>query len=114
MGGPVPNYRVYFNRKNEAPQVWSIDEGDQSSEQNVINWKTHRCDSDSHYDPTIPDRDPDHPTAWVEVIHAILRMEHGVAHFFHDPDWRVPPLETPDQREERMERDTARRLNELP
>lgn len=32
-------FRVYFNRKREAPQVWSIDEGDQSTEVNVINFR---------------------------------------------------------------------------
>jgi len=30
-------YRVYFNRKSEFPQVWSIDEGTQESEINVSN-----------------------------------------------------------------------------
>jgi len=104
----MPNWRVYFNRKNEAPQIWSVDEGDQTSEINVKDWKLHRCDADSREDLSVK-VNPDTPTAWVEVIHATRQIIHGVAHFFHDDNWRVPKL-TPAQTEE----ETKRRINELP
>jgi hypothetical protein len=109
----MPNWRVYFNRRNEAPQIWSIDEGDQTSETNVKDWKLHRCDADSHEDLSVKPN-PDTPTAWVEVIHATMQIIHGVAHFFHDENWRVPKLApaklTPAQEEE----ENQRRINELP
>lgn len=113
----MATWRVYFNRRNEAPQVWSVDEGTQATETNVIDWKLHRCNADSHYDPAIKNTDPDHPTAWFTVPHAKLRMEGGVAHFFHDPAWRIPALttqETPEQREDRMEQEVNDRLDKLP
>ncbi|HKS94988.1 MAG TPA: hypothetical protein VJV74_02520 [Terriglobia bacterium] len=32
---PPRRYRVYFNKSKEAPQVWSVDEGDTRTEINV-------------------------------------------------------------------------------
>lgn len=99
----MSDFRIYFNRKNEAPQVWSVDQGDQSSEINVKEWRLHRCNADSHYEASVK-VNPDTPTAWIVVMHAIMRVEHGVAHFFHDPDWRVP----------RISQQIDDRLDELP
>ena len=36
------DYRIYFNRKNEAPQVFSVDCGDQSTEINVSHVQGHK------------------------------------------------------------------------
>jgi hypothetical protein len=102
-------YRIYFNRKNLAPQIWSCDEGDTATEVNVIDFKLHRCDADSHYDPAISDRDPDHPTAWFTVPHAIMLLRHGVAHFFRDPAFQYPSLT-----EREIDQQARTRIDEIP
>ena len=48
----MPTYRVYFNRKAEAPQVWSTDEGSQTTEINVIGYRLYRVNAESKYDPS--------------------------------------------------------------
>jgi hypothetical protein len=58
--------RVYFNRSSEAPYVWSVDEGDISTEKNYISVEmgpnTHVI---TRYDQT---RDNvNDPRAWLEV-----------------------------------------------
>lgn len=74
------NYRYYFNRKNEAPQVWSVDEGTQGSEINVTKIICH-VPSESFFDLSIK-VNRDTPTAWFEVKNAILKVRKGVAHFY--------------------------------
>jgi hypothetical protein len=85
----MPSYRVYFNKASEQP--WSIDEGSQHSEINVKSIRLHHCNADSHWDPSIK-ANPDTPCAWFEIYHAVLQLDDGVAHFFKDPNWRVPPI----------------------
>lgn len=87
----MPSYRVYFNRKAEFPQVWSVDEGAQGSEVNIISYELHRVNAISRYDSsTTPN--PDTPSAWLEINYAVMELKGGVAHFFHDLAWREPPL----------------------
>lgn len=70
-------FRVYFNRLNEAPQVWSVDEGTQASEINVTAVQIVDCYAETKVDldETV---NRDRPKAWLEV-HGHLRMESGVA-----------------------------------
>jgi hypothetical protein len=87
----MPAWRVYFNRSSEQPTVWSIDEGTQATEVNVKAVRLHRCNADTHWDPSIK-VNPDTPCAWLDIYHAIMQLSDGVAHFFPDPDWRVPRI----------------------
>lgn len=111
----MPTYRVYFNRHAEFPTVFSVDEGDQSSEINVARVEGHRVNFEFHYDPNVK-INPDTPSAWMTVHHAVLQVREGTAHLFHDPDWRSPRIqgETPEQREARMERETSQRITGTP
>lgn len=73
----VKRYRVYFNRLNEAPQVWSVDEGTQASEVNVIAVSLVNCAAMTTCDlnETV---NHDRPKAWFEVI-GELHIVDGVA-----------------------------------
>lgn len=80
MSDELPKkYRVYFNRLNEAPQVWSIDEGTQESEVNVIGYEIVDCYTVSRVDleETV---NRDRPKAWLEV-HGHLELQGGRAIF---------------------------------
>lgn len=73
-------WRAYFNRKREAPQVWSIDEGSQDSEINVIAIVSGPgCHTVTRYDGT-PVND-DTPSAWLEISATNLHVEGGLAYF---------------------------------
>lgn len=77
-------YRVYFNRHREAPQVWSIDEGTQESEVNVIDWFTHQgCTTRSRYNGEKPNDSS--PSAWMEVNADNYYIVGGVAYFTRLP-----------------------------
>ncbi len=70
-------YRVYFNRKAEAPQVWSIDEGTQESEVNVQWIKLIDVSAETKYAPT--DKPYDSPAAWFEVRAKYMILTEGGA-----------------------------------
>lgn len=70
-------YRVFFNRLSEAPQVWSVDEGDQSSEINVSAVSLVRCSAETKFNPAETDT-LNKPKAWFEV-RGHLRIVQGVA-----------------------------------
>lgn len=70
-------YRLYFNRLNEAPQVWSIDEGQQTSEINVSSVSLVNCNAITRCDLDETDT-ANKPKAWVEVI-GTLEIVGGVA-----------------------------------
>lgn len=73
-------WRAYFNRHREAPQVWSIDEGSQETEVNVIRFECHQgCELVSHYNAT-PAND-DAPSAWLVITAEEMSVRKGVAHF---------------------------------
>jgi len=68
-------YRFYFNRAEDAPQVWSVDQGTVATEINVLGVRTlltavSRQDLDAQF--------PE-PKAWMEVKDAILLVEDGWA-----------------------------------
>jgi hypothetical protein len=74
-------YRIYFNRKREWPQIWSIDEGDQVSE---INVKAFRilvpCQSASLDASQMTTNDHENrPCAWIECEGVMTVVEDGVA-----------------------------------
>ena len=77
-------YRVYFNRCEDWPQIWSIDEGAGTLETNVCDWRTEGAVTmrggrvlaqDTQIDRTRE------PFAWCEVDAASVRLESGVAVF---------------------------------
>jgi hypothetical protein len=80
----VKTYRVYFNRKAEWPQVWSVDEGHQDSEISVqaveirpgavAISKAMNPEECSRFDKDIK------PYAWLEVT-GWLKLGAGVAIF---------------------------------
>lgn len=73
-------FRAYFNRKREFPQVWSIDEGTQASEVNVIAFIAHPgCKVASRYNGSKPNDDS--PSAWIEIHADHYYIVDGVANF---------------------------------
>lgn len=75
----MTKYRVYFNRHNEFPQVWSIDEGDVETEVNVKQLIMVDVRAVTHYDSTGDNVNT--PKAWFEV-HGRLEVRAGVAYIF--------------------------------
>lgn len=73
----MPGYRIYFNRRNEAPQIWSVDEGSQASEINVSEVRIIGCIARTCADleETV---NRDRPKGWIEV-EGQLRVIGGVA-----------------------------------
>jgi hypothetical protein len=70
-------YRYYFNRWAELPQVWSVDQGDQTSEINVIAVRTEGCVTVTGCDPS-ETINRDRPKVWVEAV-GVLSIENGIA-----------------------------------
>ncbi len=66
---------MYFNRANDFPQVWSVDQGSHASEINVQRIVLRVLPVTSGYDPTATYPEP---KAWFEVDGA-LRIEDGAA-----------------------------------
>ncbi len=84
-GGTMRAFRAYFNRKREAPQVWSIDEGTQDSEVNVTRFICHAgCKVESRYNGAQPNDDS--PSAWIAIQADDMRVRNGVAHFITNPN----------------------------
>jgi hypothetical protein len=82
----MKRYRVYFNRELEWPQCWSIDEGTQASEINVVAFRLDGCVAISHNLPKNQRGSTDRyntPFAWLEVW-AHLTLVGGVAVFSRD------------------------------
>jgi hypothetical protein len=66
---------MYFNRANDFPQVWSVDQGSHASEVNVQAIRLSVLPVTSHYNP---DAEYPEPKAWFEVD-GTLRIEDGAA-----------------------------------
>jgi hypothetical protein len=75
-------FRVYYNRCDDAPQIWSVDEGDQTTEINVIDWRSHGCMVASGLRQDAPTVSMFTPKVWAEIYNAKLVVEKGVAHFY--------------------------------
>lgn len=71
----MPLIRMYYNRSNDFPQVWSVDEGSSASEINVQFIKLRVLPVTSKYNPQA---EYPEPKAWFEV-QGQLRIENGAA-----------------------------------
>lgn len=72
-------YRIYFNTAEEAPFVWSVDEGTQESEQTVLAVIVlPPCVTTTHYSGE--KRNTLTPIAWLEVS-GELEIKDDVAYF---------------------------------
>jgi hypothetical protein len=68
------SYRVYFNRCEDTPQVWSVDEGTTDTEINVrAVFLGNRVESGQDLSAVYPE-----PKAWM-VVHGDLVINGGVA-----------------------------------
>ena len=78
-------YRIYFNRKREWPQVWSVDEGTQESEINVKDFLLCGVSAASkNLGSAEAMSETDHawqPFAWLECT-GYMQLHNGVAHFY--------------------------------
>ena len=72
-------FRAYFNRRSEAPQVWSVDEGSQETEINVKGFVIHGCTVNAQFNGQRPNNDS--PVAWIEIEADTYRILDGVVHF---------------------------------
>jgi len=76
-------FRVYFNRKREAPQIWSIDEGTQATEVNVINFQLlPGCTAKGFY--TAEPVNDNSPSAYMIVEADYYNVHQGIAYFFKE------------------------------
>jgi hypothetical protein len=69
FGKRYPLVRVYFNKRNDWPLVWSVDDGDQKNEINV----NHATFND--FGRTVYSGDPvseTSPVAWIEFYDQTL------------------------------------------
>lgn len=72
-------FRAYFNRRSDAPRVWSVDEGTQESEINVISFFADGCAVRSRYNGEVPNENM--PVAWMEIEAERMEVAGGVARF---------------------------------
>lgn len=80
----MKTYRVYFNREREWPQSWSVDEGSQATEINVVGFHIEGCIVSSHTRPRqIEESFDNSPFAWLEV-EGYLQLKKGIATFTSD------------------------------
>jgi len=72
-------YRVYFHKKENAPQVWSVDEGTQDTEIHVQHVHFVNC-----YVYTAQNRDnqPGQPSGWLEVEAQRMELSGGCVTFY--------------------------------
>jgi hypothetical protein len=70
-------YRIYFNRWNDKPLIWSVDEGTQASERIVREVRFENVCGRTH---SGPGDNVKSPTVWIEV-EAELTIADDVAMF---------------------------------
>lgn len=87
------SYRVYYNRHSEFPYIWSIDSGSLDTEIKVRNVQFHKVQAETSIDLSVPLGDMERPRVFFIVRYADLVVKDGVACFFHNPNWRIPPVE---------------------
>ncbi len=75
----MKTYRVYFNRCEDWPQVWSVDEGTVATEVNVIGVRLDGVRSVTR-SGVVTDAARE-PKAWLDVEADGLRIVHGLAVF---------------------------------
>lgn len=75
--------RIYYNRRSDAPFVWSFDYGTQDTEEKIIRWVLHGVYASEGHDDTIPAEDQEHPKVWIQVLDASrIIIEDGVLHAY--------------------------------
>lgn len=78
-------YRLYYNREPDFPQVWSFDEGTAATEVNVSGFKLDGCDVVSRTAMRYQADDPiwreKNPVAWVTVTSRPVAIRNGLAIF---------------------------------
>ena len=62
--GKAETYRIYFNRWNDAPLIWSVDEGTQATERIV---REVRLENVTGVTRSGPGDNVKSPTVWIEV-----------------------------------------------
>lgn len=69
-------HRVYFNRRSDYPFIWSVDDGNQSTEVKVkdVVIKVQSCTASG------PGDNENSPTVWIEVNDACLTIRDDVAY----------------------------------
>lgn len=76
MPTPVPDvYRVYYHKRENAPQVWSVDSGDSSSEIHVQGFELSNTVVESC---TAPEAKHGEPAGWLQVF-GVLTIRDGWA-----------------------------------
>ena len=78
LDGMKKRYRIYFNRKEDAPQVWSVDEGSHASEINVKGVRI--VGAVVHTGQNLEAEYPE-PKAWMEV-EAVLAIGDGTVELY--------------------------------
>lgn len=79
----MKTYRVYFNRELDFPQAWSVDEGTQESEINIVGFQIIGADSFSKVlsaDERAGLDGKRTPVAWLQV-YGELTLKAGMAIF---------------------------------
>jgi len=71
----VKRWRIYFNRIEDAPQIWSVDEGSHASEINVQGIQIISRDTETGQN--LEAKDPE-PKAWMWVV-GRLEVKDGCA-----------------------------------
>lgn len=78
-------YRVYYNRAVDWPQVWSVDEGSQETEINVVGIRLLSAVAESK-EIAPADREGKDPAkvpfGWLEVTCSEMRLVGGWANFY--------------------------------
>jgi len=66
--------RLYFNRHEAAPKVWSVDTGDGTVEFCCVRVVLHELTGSTCYDPTVRGN-PESPCAWVEYLDVDIEIQ---------------------------------------
>ena len=80
-------YRIYYNRGEEAPWIWSYDQGTMATETLLTEWRLHGCDVTSGRQSSDVHRTSvTEPHVWMDVDANLVKMDRtgglGVAHFY--------------------------------
>ena len=76
-------YRLYYNRSEDIPRVWSFDEGTQESEQIVSAFVIDcGCVARSGADFSAPRVSKEVPRVWVEIECDAMTVADDVARFY--------------------------------
>ncbi len=83
-------YRIYYNRREDAPWVWSFDQGTQATERLLVGYRLHGVDVRNGQDLDVAGDTA--PRVWIEFEAETVRIDAGVARFYGrwtDSGWPV-------------------------